>query len=59
MICSHYKRSGHDANSCFALIGYPEWRGDRPYTDGKNGGRGRGSQSSRTEKGADRGRGVV
>jgi len=25
IICSHCKRSGHDANSCFALIGYPEW----------------------------------
>jgi len=46
MICSHYKRSGHDANSCFALIGYPEWWGDRPHTSEKNGGRGRRSQSS-------------
>jgi len=61
MICSHCKRSGHDANSCFALIGYPEWWGDRLNTDGKNGGHGRGSQSSlqRTEKGVDQGRGVV
>jgi len=23
MICSYCKCSGHDANSCFALIGYP------------------------------------
>jgi len=39
----------------------PEWWGDRPHTNEKNGGRGRGSQSSlqRTGKGADRGRGVV
>jgi len=46
IICSHCKRSGHVANSCFALIGYPEWWGDRLHTNGKNGGRGRGSQSS-------------
>jgi len=46
MICSHCKRNEHEANSCFALIGYPEWWGDRPRTDGKNGGHGRGSQSS-------------
>jgi len=46
MICSHCKRSEHDANSCFALIGYPEWWGDRPCIDRKNGVRGRGSRSS-------------
>jgi len=50
MICSHCKRSGHDTNSCFGLIGYPEWWGDRLRTDRKNGGRGRGSQSSLQEK---------
>ena len=61
MICSHCKRSGHDANSCFALIGYPEWWGDRPCTDGRKGGHGKGSQSSlqRIVKGIDRGRGAV
>jgi len=59
MICSHCKCSGHDTNSCFALVGYPEWWGDRPRTEGKNGGCGRGLQSSRAEKGTDRGRGVV
>jgi len=37
MICSHYKRSRHDANSCFALIGYPEWWGDRLHINKKNG----------------------
>jgi len=46
MICSHCKRSGHDVNSCFALIGYLKWWGDRPRTNGKNEGRGRRSQSS-------------
>jgi len=59
MIFSHCKCSGHDGNSCFALIGYPKWWSDRPHIDGKNRGRGRGSQSSRTEKGADLGRGAV
>jgi len=61
MICSHCKHSGHDVNFCFALIGYPEWWGDRPRTNRKKGGRGRGSQSSlqQTKKGADRGHGVV
>ena len=39
-ICSNCKRSGHDANSCFALIGYPEWWRDRPRTDKKNEDRG-------------------
>jgi len=46
MICSHCKCSGHDANSCFALIRYPEWWGDRLHIDKKNGGRGSGSRSS-------------
>jgi len=45
MICSHCKHSEHNANSCFALIRYPDWWDDRPCTDGKNGGRGKGSQS--------------
>jgi len=55
MICSHCKCSGHDTNSCFALIRYPKWWGDRQHTDGKNGGRGRGSQYSlqQTKKGED------
>jgi len=46
MIFSRCKCSGHDANSCFTLIGYPEWWGDRLCTDGKNEGCGRGLQSS-------------
>jgi len=41
MICSHCKRSRQDANFCFALIGYLKCWGDRPCTDGKNGGHGR------------------
>jgi len=46
IICSRCKPSGHDANSCFALIGYLEWWGDRLCTDGNTGDRGRGLQSS-------------
>jgi len=25
MVCSHCKRTGHESENCFALIGYPEW----------------------------------
>lgn len=28
--CRHCNRSGHSTDSCFAVIGYPEWWGDRP-----------------------------
>jgi len=46
MICFHCKLSGHDTNSCFALVGYPKWWGDRPHIDRKNGVHGRGLRSS-------------
>lgn len=61
MICFHCKCSGHEADSCFAFIGYLEWWGDRPRIDRKNGGRGKGHQPSqqRTEKGACQGLGTV
>ncbi|KAF7840374.1 retrovirus-related Pol polyprotein from transposon TNT 1-94 [Senna tora] len=39
-VCSHCKKTGHDSGNCFALIGYPDWWGDRPRSDGKSGGRG-------------------
>ena len=42
VVCSHCKREGHDSETCFQLIGYPEWWGDRP----KGAGRGRGGQSA-------------
>ncbi|KAL6315531.1 hypothetical protein AAG906_000832 [Vitis piasezkii] len=44
VICSNCKRKGHEADSCFQRIGYPEWWGDRPRTTtgGRSGGRGRG-----------------
>jgi transposase InsO family protein len=61
MVCSHCKRTGHEAGSCFALIGYPEWWGDRSRNEGKSGGRGKGQQMSqqRTGQGVGRGRGLV
>ncbi|KAF7822484.1 retrovirus-related Pol polyprotein from transposon TNT 1-94 [Senna tora] len=39
-VCSHCKKIGHESRSCFALIGYPEWWGDRPRSDGKGSSRG-------------------
>ncbi|MCH83154.1 hypothetical protein A2U01_0003969, partial [Trifolium medium] len=42
--CSSCNRTGHDADNCFELIGYPEWWGDRPRREEKHGARGRGRQ---------------
>ena len=50
VICSNCKRKGHEADSCFQQIGYPEWWDDRPRTTtgglsgGRSGGCGRGVQ---------------
>ncbi|XP_068491910.1 uncharacterized protein [Phaseolus vulgaris] len=41
MTCSHCGKNGHDMKGCFQLIGYPEWWGDRPKSEGKWNGRGR------------------
>ena len=40
VVCTNCKREGHDANTCFQLIGYPEWWGNRPRTNvsGRGGG---------------------
>ena len=35
VVCSHCNRSGHEANSCFTLIGYPDWRGEDQVMTGK------------------------
>ncbi|XP_010447993.1 PREDICTED: uncharacterized protein LOC104730516 [Camelina sativa] len=52
-VCKHYHRSGHSSDSCFAVVGYPEWWGDHRrsrmvqgrgrgnYSGGSSGGRGR------------------
>ena len=56
MICSNCKRKGHEVDSCFQRIAYPEWWGDGPRTTtgGRNGGHGRGVQQG---IGGGRGRG--
>ena len=58
LMCSHCHRSGHDIVTCFQLLGYPEWWGDIPRTQGATfahgkGGGGRGTDSLVT--GRDRG----
>lgn len=30
VMCKHCHRSGHSSDSCYAVIGYPEWWGERP-----------------------------
>ncbi|KAJ8645102.1 hypothetical protein MRB53_006850 [Persea americana] len=56
IMCTNCKRKGHDAETCFQRIGYPEWWGDRPRTatGGRSSGRGRGAQQN---AGGGRGRG--
>lgn len=29
-ICKHCQSVGHASESCYVVIGYPEWWGDRP-----------------------------
>ena len=29
-LCKLCNRIGHNADTCYAVIGYPEWWGDRP-----------------------------
>ena len=41
-VCSHCNRTGHETDSCFQLIGYPDWWGDRARGTGRGNGRGRG-----------------
>ncbi|KAF7812227.1 retrovirus-related Pol polyprotein from transposon TNT 1-94 [Senna tora] len=38
VVCTHCKKAGHESSNCFALIGYPEWWGDRSPGDSKSGG---------------------
>lgn len=60
VVCSHCRRNGHEAESCFALIRYPDWWVDRPRNDKKDGGGGRGQQPSQQQQtGVGRGRGDV
>ena len=33
VVCTNCKREGHDVDTCFQLIGYLEWWGNRPRTN--------------------------
>ncbi|WVY91044.1 hypothetical protein V8G54_036558 [Vigna mungo] len=39
--CIHCNRPGHDSESCFQIIGYPEWWGEHPRGPSKGNGRGK------------------
>jgi hypothetical protein len=41
VVCSNCKREGHDSDSCFQLIGYPNWWGNRPRPNATRRGSGR------------------
>ncbi|CAH9086436.1 unnamed protein product [Cuscuta epithymum] len=41
-VCTHCKKKGHDVNSCFKLLGYPEWWEHRNRPNNGTAGRGGG-----------------
>ncbi|XP_010468697.1 PREDICTED: uncharacterized protein LOC104748804 [Camelina sativa] len=45
IVCKHCNRNGHSSDSCFAVVGYLEWWGDRPRSHLAPG-KGRGSTPS-------------
>lgn len=49
--CKHCQRTGHSLDSCFAVIGYPEWWGERPRSISMQG-KGRGGSSTARNCGA-------
>ncbi|KAA8522564.1 hypothetical protein F0562_013075 [Nyssa sinensis] len=53
VVCCNCDREGHDADSCFQLIGYPEWWGNRSRatTTGRDSGRKRGTGGGRNKVG--------
>ncbi|KAH9689145.1 hypothetical protein KPL70_015385 [Citrus sinensis] len=53
VLCTHCNKTRHEASSCFQLIGYPEWWGERPKAT-RNAGRGR---SNSRQNGGNNGRG--
>jgi hypothetical protein len=53
--CSHCNRDGHDIDSCFQLVGYPDWWGDRPRSEARA--LGRGKHVHRSMSGAGKGKG--
>ena len=42
IVCSNYNHPRHKSDSCFQLIDYLEWWGDRPKGTGQGAGHGRG-----------------
>lgn len=45
LVCSNCKKTCHSADTCFQIIGFPEWWGEKPRQGGRGGrggGRGRG-----------------
>ncbi|WJZ85563.1 hypothetical protein VitviT2T_005089 [Vitis vinifera] len=53
VVCTNCKREGHDADTCFQLIGYPKWWGNRPRTNisGRGGGRKHGAHGGHDKGG--------
>ncbi|KAI9383496.1 hypothetical protein POPTR_013G092801v4 [Populus trichocarpa] len=51
VVCNHCNRTRHESDSCFQLIGYPDWWGDRA----RGTGRGKGGQRGMTPVGRGRG----
>nr|GMC91147.1 retrovirus-related Pol polyprotein from transposon TNT 1-94 [Ipomoea batatas] len=45
--CGHCHRVGHDTSGCFQLIGYPDWWGVRPRSNGRTASRGTQQQTGR------------
>ncbi|CAA7032084.1 unnamed protein product [Microthlaspi erraticum] len=53
LMCKHCHRSGHPSDSCFAVIGYPDWWGERPRVRTMQG-KGRGGFSGSASHGRGR-----
>lgn len=39
MVCSICRKAGHDDKNCFQVVGYPDWWGDRPRSEGGSSGK--------------------
>ncbi|KAJ1410810.1 Gag-polypeptide of LTR copia-type [Sesbania bispinosa] len=48
VVCGHCNCTGHESDSCFQLIGYPDWWGDRTRGSGRGSGRGKAGQQGMT-----------
>ncbi|GKE21401.1 retrovirus-related pol polyprotein from transposon TNT 1-94 [Tanacetum coccineum] len=45
--CTNCHKTGHGAETCFEIHGYPDWWGDRPRVEGKGSGHARGTSNGR------------